>query len=243
MRSMFNLSQHAADEVFGWANFTLVLGSVLVLVGTAVAIWASGIREQYANERISKNEAETADANKRAAEANAELALTNERVMAERRLTANERWRLSRIEKAVLPRALTPEMTVALIEALIAGHFHPINIAYIDKTEPMLYAMSIMIVFKQAGIMGNLIRLPKTMDQAGVTMWKVDDDGERLSTLLWQKFQIGGGMVAGIVPIGWETIPKDANCLVVGENTGAMQPPDGQPGEGIDEHGVPVPRP
>jgi hypothetical protein len=113
IRSLFNLSQHAADEVFGWANVTLVMGSMLVLAGTAVAIWASGIREQYANERISKNEAETADANKRAAEANAELALTNERVMTERRLTANERWRLSRLEAAVLPRALTPEMTVA----------------------------------------------------------------------------------------------------------------------------------
>jgi hypothetical protein len=240
---MYVPSQHAANLIYSIANWALFIGILFSAAGTFGSIWAGGIRERYADERISKNEADTAAANQRAAEANAQLALTNERVLAERRLTANERSRLSRLEKAVLPRALSPEMTVVLIDALKTGNFKTINVAYVDKPEPMLYAMSLMMAFKQAGIMGQFIRFPKNTNQAGVSIWKVNSDGERLAELLWQKFQIGGGVVAGAVPIGWETIPRDTNCLVIGENNAAMQPPDGHPGEGIDEHGVPIPAP
>lgn len=240
---MYEPSQNAANLIYSIANFSLMIGIALSAVGTFGTIWAGGIRDRYADERISKNEADTAAANQRAAEANAQLALTNERVLAERRLTANERWRLSRLEKAVLPRALSPELTVALVDALKSGNFKAVNIAYIDKPESMLYAMSLMMAFKQAGITGQFIRFPKTTDQAGVALWRANPDGDRLAQLLWQKFQIGGSVVARIVPIGWEVIPRDTNCLVVGENDGAMQGQDGQPGEGIDEHGVPVPAP
>jgi len=65
-----NLSAEAADRAFGAANLLLILGAVLVLVGTIGVVWAGGIRERYADERISKNETDTAHANERAAEAN-----------------------------------------------------------------------------------------------------------------------------------------------------------------------------
>lgn len=71
---MFNLSQTAADGMFGWSNVFLVIGAALVLVGTIGIVWSSGIREKYADERISKNEADTARANADAAQANAKAA-------------------------------------------------------------------------------------------------------------------------------------------------------------------------
>jgi len=51
--SIFNLSQAAADAIFGYANVAMMIGAAIVLIGTIGAIWSGGIRERYANERIS----------------------------------------------------------------------------------------------------------------------------------------------------------------------------------------------
>jgi hypothetical protein len=70
----FHISSDTADRIFNLANILLIVGAVFALVGTITTIWTSGIRENYANERISKNELETAQANAQAAQAKLELA-------------------------------------------------------------------------------------------------------------------------------------------------------------------------
>jgi Tfp pilus assembly protein PilX len=71
---MFGLSLQSANTIYNIANATLVVGAVLVAVGTLTAIWTGGIRERYSDERISNNETETAQARATAAEANARAA-------------------------------------------------------------------------------------------------------------------------------------------------------------------------
>ena len=75
---MFDLSLQASNAVLRWANIALIAGATLVLGGTIAAIWASGIRERYADQRISKNEADTAAANAQAEGAKVEAARANE---------------------------------------------------------------------------------------------------------------------------------------------------------------------
>ncbi len=109
---MVDLSQQAANEIFGWANGVLILGATLVLLGTIAAIWTGGIRERFADERISQNQADTATANAQAENAKAEAARANEsaakanlelaRLKAPRLLTAIQ---AEDLRKALMPYA------------------------------------------------------------------------------------------------------------------------------------------
>jgi Tfp pilus assembly protein PilX len=76
----------------------LVVGAVLVAVGTIMAIWTGGLRERFADERISNNETETARARATAAEANAradEAALELAKFKAPRELSDKQQARIA----------------------------------------------------------------------------------------------------------------------------------------------------
>lgn len=76
---MFNISQSTANGIFGLSNVILSIGALLVLLGTIGAIWSGGIRERFADDRISSNEAKTLQATLDAAKADAKAAKANER--------------------------------------------------------------------------------------------------------------------------------------------------------------------
>jgi hypothetical protein len=199
---------------------------------------------EKANERAKSLEAQAADTRERAA-------IIEERLLSERRLTARERWRLERVERAVLPRSLYVDWP-GLVTELKAGNFQPINLAYIEKPEPREFAFNLMIAMQQAGVLGKFISLPATStnsptvptSSSGGMIVIANPDGDRLAQMLFQKFQIGGGgMSVAVLPDEWIMIPKDANCLVIEDNNWAMAPANGQPGEGLDAHGGPDPAP
>ena len=122
---MLDLSQNAADWLFGASNVLLVLGAGAVLCGTIGVIWTGGIRELYSNERISKNEAETASATADAARANegAEQARATAESLHLEIAKANERAAEAQLalEKYKAPRSLTSEQLKA-IAAVAAAH-------------------------------------------------------------------------------------------------------------------------
>jgi hypothetical protein len=104
----FHLSLAAANAVFGLANVSIIIGTVLVLSGTIAAIWSSGIKERFADERTSANEAETSRAKAEAATANARAAEATAR--------ANEAaLQLARLRAPrTIEMARRPEMIAAL---------------------------------------------------------------------------------------------------------------------------------
>jgi hypothetical protein len=175
---------------------------------------------------------------------------TEKDVLVERRLTARERLRLERLERIILPRSI--DSAPQLVEALKAGGFQPMNIAIVLQRESSEYGFSLMSVLKDAGLLGGVAWLPKDSRAPSLLVVAVDDDGPRIADLLWQKFQIGQGWRAkierGTDPTKSDSslagVPTDRNCLVVGSNSeAAFQGSPGQPGEGVDEHGRPVPAP
>jgi hypothetical protein len=70
---MWNIAPSLADSLFAWSNAILVVGAAAVLIGTIGSIKMSGIRERYADLRISENERATAQANASASQAQLEL--------------------------------------------------------------------------------------------------------------------------------------------------------------------------
>jgi hypothetical protein len=253
---MWGLSIKFWQSVVLWANIAALVAAVVTGAALFVSAWVSSsiadIIQEDADRRITEArtkgdeaEARAAEATQRAAEARERTAIAEERLLNERRLTAIERWRLERIERAVLPRSLFVDWPKLLAE-LKAGHFQPTNLAYVDKPEPRDFAINLMMVMRQAGVLDKFISLPgdSATSSSGGLMIVATPDGDRLAEMLWQKFQIGGGsMSAAALPAVWSAIPKNANCLVIEENNWAMSPSSGRPGEGIDKYGGPDPAP
>jgi hypothetical protein len=66
---MWDVTAPWVDFLFNVSNVVLIVGALAVLLGTIGAIAMGAAREQFANERISANEAETARANNESAQA------------------------------------------------------------------------------------------------------------------------------------------------------------------------------
>jgi len=105
---MFEITPPVADTIHKWANVLLVLGSVSALVGTIGIFWSGGMRDTFANQRVSANEAETAKAKAEAAKANAEAANANVETararLEQERLKSQMAWRRVSDEQAQHPR-------------------------------------------------------------------------------------------------------------------------------------------
>lgn len=111
---MFEITPPVADTIHKWANVLLVLGSVSALVGTIGIFWSGGMRDTFANQRVSANEAETAKAKAEAAKANAEAANANVE-------TARARLEQERLKSQMAWRRVSDEQAQHLVAAL-SGH-------------------------------------------------------------------------------------------------------------------------
>lgn len=170
-----------------------------------------------------------------------DTALTEERLLSERRLTATERWRLERVEHAALGRITFFDFN-RLAAELKAAHFGPVNLVIVNRPEPRAFGFALMDVLQQAGMAGPFLLVPENGEFAGLMVAVQNDEGQRLQNLLWTKFKAAGNT---ILPTGrpiserypeLAALPKGTNSLIVGENDAGLQPGDGQPGEGLDQH-------
>jgi hypothetical protein len=69
-------------------------------------------------------------------------------LLAAERLNARDRMRLSRLERAVLPRSFD---AAALVAALREEHLPTINLAILPKGEPRAFGLALMMALSQAG--------------------------------------------------------------------------------------------
>jgi hypothetical protein len=165
---------------------------------------------------LAKANAAAAAANERTAELQKETAITEERLLTERRSTARDRWHMETIVNAVMPRqvVIAPSLVTAL------NGLGPINVAIVDKQEPRFFWGQIVQLFRQSGIMGRIIWLPDENDHHdttgffGVSMYLASERGQKVASILWQQERIGGRTV-GVTPIGWEAIPKNEDTLII----------------------------
>jgi hypothetical protein len=112
---MWEITSSSADRLFAISNFVLIVGAAAVLIGTIGTIVLSGVREQFANERISTNEAETNRAiaeselaKSGAAEANARAAEANQKA-------SEAQLKLAEFRK---PRGVTAEQAALIIDKI-----------------------------------------------------------------------------------------------------------------------------
>jgi hypothetical protein len=146
---MFDWSLHTANVVYGISNVALIVGAALALIGAALvfvgtfgAIRAGGIRDRYADERISNNETRTAVANERAAKANERAAELTRQSAALQVDLERERTERLRLEAEIAPRRLTRAQHDAIATALgkfagrtviVTSHSHDAESAILAK--------------------------------------------------------------------------------------------------------------
>lgn len=143
---MLDLSLPAANVLFGLSNVALILGTVLVLIGTIGVFWTTGIRDRYADERVSTNEVRTALANESAAKA-------NERASALAKETEHERLERLKLEAEIAPRRVTREQREAIATALsrFAGRSVTVT-SYSQDAESAILTKQLIEALQAAGL-------------------------------------------------------------------------------------------
>ena len=149
---MFDIPLDLAKAIYNTANVILILGAVLVAGGTITAIWTSGIRDRFADERISQNEAETFRAVADAASANEEAARANERAALLENEAEQARLETERLRQQMAWRRLS-EGQIRTIADGIAELTMPLELSAIgNDQESVLFASDIRRALLAAGI-------------------------------------------------------------------------------------------
>ncbi len=149
---MFNSSLDSANLWFDRSNLALIVGAVLVLLGT-FGVWKmGGLKEKYADERISFNENETARAKLAAAEANENAEIVRRANLLLQSDLERERTARLKIESKIAPRHLSSEETKIIADAIrpFAGQAVRITIP-LGNVEARTYAEDFVQAFRLAG--------------------------------------------------------------------------------------------
>ena len=149
---MFDFSLKSANLLFGLSNVSLIIGGMLVLLGSAGVFWFGGIREKYADIRISGNEAQTASAVAASARANAETAKLTESNTRLKLQLEKERAERLRLEEKVAPRKMSARQHEVLQSRFSESGWVEAEIIWHGTGEPELYADEFVSAFKAAGI-------------------------------------------------------------------------------------------
>jgi hypothetical protein len=203
----FYISLETANRFYTWGWRLSVLGAVLTAVGVGFLMWGTRVRDGDFEGQIATLHARAAESEERASglaialeKARAETARADANLLAEQRLTARERMRLERLERIVLPRSIMPPTAAQMVEALKSAGFNPINIAIVSQRESSSYGFDLQVVLQTAGILGGVTMLPKESRAPSFIVLAVDDEGERVADFFFQKFQMGQGWRARILP-------------------------------------------
>jgi len=164
---MFQISATSADLIFNVSNIILIAGAVLVAVGTFTAIWSGGIRERFADERISKNEVDTARAN-----ADAAIAIQN---AATANLKAAETEKKSQEIKERLGNRRITENQHSIIVGIMKDNPASFNMEVMSDPESGLYAADILKTFTDSGWSVDKKEFPLGIIWTGIILFQTND--------------------------------------------------------------------
>lgn len=142
---LLDISLPTANSLFGLSNIALIIGGILVLMGSVGVFWSGAIKERYAEERASGNEAETAKAMAESARANE----SNTRLKLELEKERNERLRL---EKKIAPRTISVRQQKKLSTQFSSMGWEKAEIIWHGAGEPEAFARQFAAAFEKAGI-------------------------------------------------------------------------------------------
>lgn len=145
------ISLSFADALFKWASILTISLGFFSAIFASVSYWASSVREQYAEKRISDNELLTARANTDAAEARQKTALIESDNLRLQAKLEEERTARLLLEKQITPRRLSSANKKELFEKLKQFAGQRVRVIAPQSDESTEYALDFVEVFEKAG--------------------------------------------------------------------------------------------
>ena len=168
--SIVDMSLPAANFWFNASNIALLIGALLVALGTYGVFKTGAIKEKYGDERTSFNESETAKAKATASKADENAEVVRKSNLLLQSDLEKERAARLRLENQLAPRRLSTDQAHALIEALKPFAGQKIDIVFPSgDNEASDYAAEFEAVFKSAGwVISNIIQGMFAVPQRGI---------------------------------------------------------------------------
>jgi hypothetical protein len=157
--AMFDITLPKANLIFNLANIALIVGAVLVAIGTIAAIWAGGIRDRCADERIQVNESLTATAREEAARANENTEKLRESNLILQATADHERAERLKLESRIAPRRLSTGATEAMSAKAreLCPRIQNVPVTAADgNNEAQTFATDFVMIFRGAGCASDL---------------------------------------------------------------------------------------
>lgn len=151
---MPDLSLTAANLLANVGNLALILGALLVLIGTWLTIWAGGTKERFADERISGNERLTETAKADAAKAVEETEKVRETNLRLSIQLESEKSARLKIEQGLASRSVSRDKRPLLVDA-IKKIQPPLSVQVerlVGDTEARRFGDQLIECLKQAGV-------------------------------------------------------------------------------------------
>ena len=157
--AVFDLSSSAANSWFGFANIILIVGALLVLVGTVMVAWTGSIRDRYTEERTLHHEADIAAANAQAEHAKLEAAKANDSAARANLAAEIERVARLQLEAKLADRVITPEHQQKLIKSMSQFRGQTIDAIVLGGgSEIAAFSQVLLDSLLRAGILLNIER-------------------------------------------------------------------------------------
>ena len=156
---MLDFSLPMASFLYDLSNLLLLIGALAVALGTYGSIQMGSVKEQFADERIAENEAETARALESAAQAGERAAEADARAAEANHKAEQERLARLKIEAQLAPRSLSASQQSAIIARIIP--FAPTQfefVSYQDDQEIHGWVLTLVQTLLAAGWRGSPAR-------------------------------------------------------------------------------------
>ena len=126
--SMFDLSLDAANALYSFSYYVLIVGAFAVFFGTMGVYWSNNFRDKHAEQRVANNEVETVKANEEAARAHERTTMLDLELEQQRERAANAEKQLLELRERLAPRTLNTQQQANITQKAKAFTKHKINI-------------------------------------------------------------------------------------------------------------------
>lgn len=218
---MFEISLSTANTIYKFANIALIIGAVIVAVGTVAVYLASGVRDRYADERREMNETQTAAAKADATRANESTAKLEESNVKLQAAAEHERAERLKLEARIAPRRLSPASATAMRASALqlCQIMRKITVTAANgNIEAQTYATDIVSILKEAGCSSDLaLPIPGLRPEVvGVGIGVRDIANIPPEAFLLENVLIASGIACSINPMMPEFFTGESIVLVIG---------------------------
>jgi hypothetical protein len=200
------MDKETLERALGGYEKWLIFFGIFVAIGVAGESVFGLLNYRKSGELDQIRKTENLTLQKQVTDAQAELAQTNTRLLEEQRRLGDTCWRLERVERGVLPRAISDEQIQIILERLRRiPNLETVNVVAVDTTEDL--TTQVVQLLQQVGAMGCLFSA--RIAPRGTLVYRANAAGNELAKAFWEvTARYFGGVTSVRAATGFEPLPE-----------------------------------